>query len=173
MPRPAVPAALKRALYEESGYRCAVPQCRGTSALEMAHIEPWSAVRSHTYENMIVLCAVDHTRFDHGEIPKQSIQAFKDNLALLHGRYSDAERRVLEGFAAMPAAERETAGLPIAGGTAYTMMYLVRDGLVDVIPNRGITIGGLPPWEMVVLTPKGADAVGRMQGAQLIDPSLT
>jgi len=170
--RPAVPTALRRALYEEAGYRCAIPTCRGTSALEMAHIVPWAEVQTHSFDNMIVLCAVDHTRYDRGEIPRQSIQAYKDNLALLNGRYSDAERRILEAFTQVPDAELGSVGLPIPGGTAYTVMYLVKDDLVTVNPNRQISIGGLPPYEIVSLTRKGVDAVGRLRTAQRIDPSL-
>lgn len=170
--RPAVPAALKRELFEESGYRCAIPTCKGTSALEMAHIAPWSDVKSHAFENMIVLCAVDHTRYDRGEIPRKSILAFKNNLALLNGRYSDAERRILDAFAAMPEDRLEDTGLPIPGGTAYTIMYLVQDGLVYVQPMQGVTIGGLPPYELVGLTPKGAEAVRRLRSAQVIDPAV-
>lgn len=170
--RPAVPAAMKRALYEESGYRCAVPTCKGTSGLEMAHIRPWSEVRAHSFENMIVLCAVDHTRYDRGEIPRKSIEVYKENLALLNGRYSDAERRMLAAFAEWSDEELNTHGLPIQGGSGYTVMYLVKDGLVEVVLNSGLTIGDLPPYELVVLTPKGRDAVRRLRRAQRIDPSL-
>lgn len=170
--RPAVPTTIRRALFEEAGYRCAIPTCRGTSALEMAHIVPWSEVRAHSFDNMIVLCAVDHTRYDRGEIPRQSIQAYKDNLALLNGRYSDAERRILEAFTQVPDAQLGTGGLPIPGGTAYTVMYLEKDGLVTVNPNRHISIGGLPPYELVWLTPKGIEAVRRLRTAQRMDPGL-
>ncbi|TFD53004.1 HNH endonuclease, partial [Cryobacterium frigoriphilum] len=62
--RPDVPAALERQIKEEAGHRCAIPTCRGTSGLQMAHIVPWEVVREHTFENMILLCAVDHLRYD-------------------------------------------------------------------------------------------------------------
>lgn len=170
--RPAIPARLKRALFEEAGYRCAIPTCRGTSALEMAHIQPWSKVREHTFENMIVLCAVDHTRFDRGEIPTQSVQAYKRNLALLHGRYSDAERRVLEAFAQMPDGELSLNGLPIPGGTRYTVMYLLQDGLVMIRPGRGVPINGVPTFELVCLTDLGIEAVRRLRTARDLDPTV-
>lgn len=171
--RPAVPTALKRELYEEAGYRCAIPTCRGTSALEMAHIRPWSEVREHVYDNMIVLCAVDHTRFDRGEIPRPSIQVFKDNLMLLNGRYSEFERRLLETFAQAPDADLAMGWLPIPGGSSYMVSYLVRDELATVQPNNQISIGGLPPYEIVRLTAKGSEAVRRLRGAQRIDPTLS
>lgn len=171
--RPAVPAALRRELYEEAGYRCAIPTCRGTSALEMAHIRPWSEVQEHAYENMIVLCAVDHTRFDRGEIPRRSMEAFKDNLTLMNGRYSEFERRILETFAQGTEADLASGTLPIPGGTSYTVSYLLRDGLVIVEPNDQISIGGLPPYELVELTQKGIDAVRRLRSAQRIDSTLS
>jgi len=163
---------MKRAVSEEAGYRCAIPTCKGTSALEFAHIVPWSTVQEHTFDNLILLCAVDHTRFDRGEIPAKSMRAFKDNLALLRGRYSDSERRILEAFAIQDVPPAPGFGLPIPGGTSYTMMYLKKDGLVTVHPNTGISIGGLPPWELVVLTEKGRATVERMRNALLIEEAL-
>ena len=163
---------MKRAVFEEAGYRCAIPTCKGTSALEVAHIVPWSDVREHTFDNLIVLCAVDHTRYDRDEIPRKSMQVFKDNLGLLRGRYSDAERRILEAFANLPGQPEPDAGFPIPGGTAYTMMYLVKDGLVTVHPNNGISLGGLPPYEIVVLTERGLATVERMRSARLIEDAL-
>lgn len=171
--RPAVPSALKRELYEEAGYRCAIPTCRGTSALEMAHIRPWSEVREHTYENMIVLCAVDHTRFDRGEIPRQSVKAFKDNLMLMKSRYTESERRILVTFAQGQEADLASGYLVIPGGTSYTVSALIRDGLIVVEPNDQMSIGGLPPYETVELTQKGIDAVRRLRRAQRLDPTLS
>lgn len=169
--RPAIPAALKRAVMEESGYRCAIPTCKSTAALELAHISPWAKVKEHAFDNLIVLCANDHFRFDRGEIPRKSVEVFKANLGLLKSRYSDAERRMLEVFAldqTVPL-DNPAAGFPIPGGTGYTMMYLKLDGLVNIVPNNAISIGGLPPYEVVTLTPKGADVVRRMRSAMLID----
>lgn len=129
--RPAVPAPLKRALYEEAGYRCAIPTCRVPGPLELAHIEPWSQVREHRFENMIALCRNDHFRFDHSEIPRQSVRVFKSNLAVLNARYSEIERRLLEHFveAGMDAV------VTIDAGDLATLSFrnLVRDELVTVI----------------------------------------
>jgi len=171
--RPAIPVALKRAVMEEAGYRCAVPQCRGTAALEIAHISPWSKVKEHSFENLIVLCAVDHQRFDSNQIPRQSIETFKSNLGLLRGRYSDPERRILEAFARELAEPTTETGFPIPGGTSYTVMYLVQDGLVLVEPSLGLTLNGLPPWELVLLTPKGVEVVTRLRSNMLLDDSVS
>lgn len=167
--RPAIPAQLKRDLMEEAGYRCAIQTCKGTDALQLAHIVPWSQVREHSFENMIVLCAVDHHRYDAGTIPRKSIEAFKANLGLLRSRYSDAERRILEAFALDGRPLSTNNAWPIPGGAAYTVMYLERDGLITVHPNEGIMIGALPAYELVALTAKGVEVVRRMREAYKIE----
>ena len=97
--RRSIPRPMQRALKEESGYRCSIPTCQQTAALEFAHIEPWAKVQEHSFDNLIVLCAICHTRFDSGEIPKSSIVQFKRNLSLLTHRYSQTEYRLLTFFA--------------------------------------------------------------------------
>ena len=94
-----IPVELKRRVKEEAGYRCAIPSCRGTSALELAHITPYAKVKEHSFSNLILLCAICHSRFDGGEIPRQSMLQYKANLGLLVGRYSHMEIRLLEHFA--------------------------------------------------------------------------
>lgn len=165
--RPSVPMSLKRLLFEESGYRCAIPTCRGTSALEMAHIEPWSQVREHAFENMIVLCAVDHVRFDRGDIPKQSVQVFKANLGLIQHRYNDQERRLLEVFTQVPAEQLEIAHVQIPSDLDWTIYYLLKDDVVELRQPGGarITINGVPSSYAVHLTAKGRNLVERLRSA--------
>ena len=98
MSRPSVPPQLKRRLYQESGYRCSIPACRGTSSLQMAHITPYREVKTHKFENMIVLCANCHIRYDNKEMETDVIRNYKLNLAVTNGRYSIFEMRLLEFF---------------------------------------------------------------------------
>ncbi|MFJ5694572.1 HNH endonuclease signature motif containing protein [Arthrobacter sp. NPDC093125] len=93
-----IPAGLARKIKEEAGYRCAIPTCRGTSGLEMAHIVPWAKVKEHSFDNLILLCAVCHIRFDRGEIPAASVRQYKANLGLLSHRYTQMELRLLSAF---------------------------------------------------------------------------
>ncbi|MEU7025303.1 HNH endonuclease signature motif containing protein [Streptomyces sp. NPDC046275] len=79
--RGAVPRPLARRLFVEAGHRCAIPTCRATP-LEIAHIVPWARVRRHEFHNMIVLCPNCHTRFDRGEIDRQSMFRYKELLRL-------------------------------------------------------------------------------------------
>lgn len=128
--RPAIPAALQRAVEEEAGHRCAIPRCGGTSALQLAHIEPWSKVKEHTFENLILLCAVDHIRYDQGEISRISMRNYKRNLGVVNGRYNDFERRLLEWFEehGLNAVIR----LDYSATTELSLRNLVRDGLLGV-----------------------------------------
>lgn len=82
MSRKALPAKLKIDVLTEAGYRCAIPTCRMTTT-EIAHIEPWSKVKEHRFENLIALCPTCHTRYDKGEIKKQSIYEYKNYLRQL------------------------------------------------------------------------------------------
>lgn len=95
--RPAVPAAVKRAVLIEAGHRCAIPTCRQTP-VEIAHIEPWSTVKTHAAENLIALCPTCHTRYDNGDIDRISMRRYKANLAILNNRYTDIERQLLRAF---------------------------------------------------------------------------
>jgi len=87
--RPKIPNLLRREVLEEAGYACAIPVCR-IATVEIAHIEPWSKVKEHTFDNLIALCPNHHTLYDvEKKIPKASVLRYKANLAVLNGRYSD------------------------------------------------------------------------------------
>jgi HNH endonuclease len=96
--RPPVPEAIKRKLFEEAGYRCSVPTCRCTGPFEMEHIEDWVKVKKHRFDNMVLLCRNCHGRVTSGEISKASIKSYKRNLAVINGRYSIYELRMIEAF---------------------------------------------------------------------------
>lgn len=96
--RPKIPAALQRALKEEAGYRCAVPTCRAIGPFDFEHIEPWAKVKRHEEHNIVLLCVSCHARVTRGEIDKNAIKAYKRNLALINGRYSLFELRLIENI---------------------------------------------------------------------------
>lgn len=60
--RPKIPEHIVRKILIESGHRCAV--CGASCPLERAHIIPWSEVKEHVAENLIMLCANCHERAD-------------------------------------------------------------------------------------------------------------
>jgi len=104
--RDAIPTELSRAVLVEAGHRCAIPTCR-QHPVELAHIEPWSRVRNHTFGNLIALCPTCHARYDRGEIDRKAMLQYKAALSVLNSRYSDLERRILEQFAVRRLAWRQ------------------------------------------------------------------
>ncbi len=160
--RPAIPVQLRRDVLVEAGHRCAIPTCRSPQ-IHIAHIEPWAKVHEHNFANLIALCPNCHTRYDSGQIDRQSMLQYKANLSVLTNRYGDLEQRILLAFAAEP--RRETIWLP--GGLDIMVMYLLRDGLLALTTqNSGVIMAGVPSSVAYVLTPAGRDFVTKWLNAE-------
>jgi len=168
--RPAIPAELKRRVLMEAGHRCAIPTCR-TVPVELAHIEPWSEVRGHTFENLIALCPTCHTRYDNDDIDRLSMKGYKANLGLIYGRYGDMELRVLSLLAEEP--RRVQFSLPGAGWDVH-LMYLIKDGLIEpVFRNTGVVLVGRMLADVYDVTPAGQEFVRRWVEAQPVSPEAS
>ncbi|MGH9549748.1 MAG: HNH endonuclease signature motif containing protein, partial [Terriglobales bacterium] len=151
----------------EAGHRCAIPTCRATTT-EIAHIAPWAETHDHSFENLIALCPNCHTRYDQKkEIDRKSMHLYKQNLAVLNGRYSDFERRVFQHFA-----ETSEALILVAAGTELMLANAVRDGLIVRIPvefgtyNLSDSNGfkkSFPMNHTFQITPKGLDFVRKFK----------
>ncbi|PPJ04091.1 hypothetical protein C5E51_26175 [Nocardia nova] len=46
--------------------------------MDLAHVVPWSLVREHTFDSMIVLRPTCHRRFDQGEIDRESMRQYEN-----------------------------------------------------------------------------------------------
>jgi hypothetical protein len=89
--RPSIPAEIVRLVLVEAGHRCAIHTCRHP-AVDIHHIDPWSQVRRHSYENLIALCPNCHRRADRGEIDRLSLRMYKARLGSGEAkRYVEAE----------------------------------------------------------------------------------
>ncbi len=163
--RPAIPMAIKRKVLMEAGHRCAIPTCKQTP-VELAHIEPWSKVKEHTFENLIALCPTCHTRFDRGDIDKKSIEQYKSNLNVINNKYGDFEKRILEVFS--ESKDHNQIWLP--GGLDIMIMYLLKDGmLIDTGKTSGIIMSGMPSQKLYQLTDKGRVFVNEwLSGKEII-----
>jgi hypothetical protein len=71
------------AVLTESGYRCAVPTCRGILALDIHHIVEVSEDGGNVAENLLPLCPSCHALYHRGIIKKDSIYAWKALLVSL------------------------------------------------------------------------------------------
>lgn len=150
----------------EAGHRCAIPTCK-TVPVEIAHIEPWSRVHRHTFDNLIALCPTCHTRYDKLEIDRQSMLQYKANLMVLAGRYGDLERRVLRLFAET----RDAEYIDQPGGLKLFFLYLIEDGLLQFVGMSpwATQIQGVNTHERYQLTVKGREFIDRWLKARPLD----
>ncbi|MFD5078134.1 HNH endonuclease [Streptomyces sp. NPDC058371] len=163
--RPAIPRPLERRVLVEAGHRCAIPTCR-TVPVELAHIDPWSKVQEHTFENLIALCPTCHTRYDNGDIDRLSMKTYKANLSVISGRYGEMERRILDLLVESP----QAAQIRLPGGWDIQLMYLIKDGLLAVAQGGArIEIAGIPAHQDFVVTPAGRDFVSRWVKAEPVE----
>jgi hypothetical protein len=164
--RPAIPKALERQVLVEAGHRCAIPTCRQIP-VEIHHIEPWSKVHKHEFDNLIALCPTCHARCDSGQIDRLSVLQYKANLSVLNSRYGDLERRVLLYFAE----HRGKDTIPLPGGLDLLLTYLIRDGLLERVPALSLSIGAgaFLATENYRITEAGRKFINHWMKAQPLD----
>ncbi len=81
--RTKLPLTTRTILLTESGYRCAVPTCRGILALDMHHIWEVSKGGSDDPSNLIALCPTCHTLYHRGRISPEAIYVYKAMLVAI------------------------------------------------------------------------------------------
>jgi hypothetical protein len=127
--RPNIPAPVQRAVRVEAGHRCAIPTCRQTHGLEIHHIKEWAKGGTHVFDNLILLCAICHSRVTSGEIDAPAVRMYKANLGLIRGRYGDLELRIIERFVE----ERDRTEVVIDASHRLLLQYLVDDGMLEFL----------------------------------------
>lgn len=163
--RPDIPRPLEREVKVEAGHRCAIPTCRQTSGLQIHHIVDWAKVKRHEFHNLIYICAVCHARATSGEIDVTAMKQYKENLALVSGRYSHLERRIIENWAYYGLTSPTMQLSPMS---QLHVEQLLRDGLVE-------EINAWPAECMLLkLTPVGREFLDRfVSGRELEEPALS
>jgi len=68
--RPPIPAELKREVRQRCGFGCVI--C-GSPIYDYDHIEEFSLVKEHTFENLVLLCPLCHRKKTKGLITKQMV----------------------------------------------------------------------------------------------------
>ena len=93
------PNAVKKALRDEVGFGCPVPDC-GSPYLEWHHFDPpWHVEEHHRPEGMIALCREHHIQADNGAFTVDQMRQFKENgkqnWAQVKGRFNWMRNRLL------------------------------------------------------------------------------
>jgi hypothetical protein len=122
-----IPAKLKRRVLVEAGHRCAIPTCRSFD-VDLHHIIPFSKTEKHEYKNLIALCPNCHRRAEKGEIDRQSLFMYKDNLRYVIDKYSSFEIDLLMNLAQEP-----EKALVIPAHTELLFWRIKEEGLVEHI----------------------------------------
>lgn len=168
--RQTVSKKLERQLYAEAGWRCAIPACRATAPLEMAHIDPIENDGKNTFENMLLLCRNCHGRFDDKKnetrMKRTEMIRIKKNLMIINGRYSHFEMRVIEHFASNI---EENIQL---WGREFDVMYLLKDKIIIDDGKKVANAINFPP-KTYLLTEKGKKLINAWKAAEDWDAEET
>jgi hypothetical protein len=78
-----LPLRTKTLVLTESGYRCAVPTCRGILALDMHHIWEVKYGGGDDPSNLVALCPTCHALYHRGTILPDSIYLYKAMLVAI------------------------------------------------------------------------------------------
>jgi hypothetical protein len=74
----------KDAVLREAGYRCAVPTCNTTLAIDIHHIIEVFKGGGNALENLVALCPTCHALYHRGTITGDSIRHWKERLVMLN-----------------------------------------------------------------------------------------
>ena len=80
--RKSIPRDVRREIYIEAGYRCAVPKCGHETGLDIHHIDGDSD--NNSPENLLLLCAVHHRMATQGKIDQKACREIKGGLFMEH-----------------------------------------------------------------------------------------
>jgi transcription elongation factor Elf1 len=85
-PRKAIPEKMKKKIYQEANLTCPICGERDVTTFEIHHIQPYSEVKIHNEENLIMLCSNCHSKVTANEI--QEIDILRLKMSLMKGNHS-------------------------------------------------------------------------------------
>ncbi len=81
------------AVLREAGYRCAIPTCHTTLAIDVHHIIQVRDGGGNELPNLLALCPTCHALFHRGVISRESIKEYKNRIATLN-QVIDVEKEI-------------------------------------------------------------------------------
>src|SRR5579862_3222002 len=82
--RTKISPSIAQAVLIEAGYRCAVPTCRATLAIDLHHLVQVSAGGGNHVSNLLALCPYCHGLHHRGTIPAEALRVWKGLLVSLN-----------------------------------------------------------------------------------------
>jgi HNH endonuclease len=150
--RPSVPAAIKRALLQQTGNKCANPGCPNVLR-EIHHINEWAVYHTHDEENMIAICPACHDSVTRGLLTISDEE-------LYHWKGIKRSRETLTGHLFIEPALTPTlilGHINVAGPDGVTVMELdqtklsltVRDRELGILNLKTVDSAGQPMLDVV------------------------
>lgn len=82
--RRTISISVKRQVLHEAGYKCSNPVCRTILTIELHHLDYISDKGGNNPDNLLPLCPNCHALHHQGNIPKESLRAWKIFLTTLN-----------------------------------------------------------------------------------------
>jgi hypothetical protein len=122
--RKSLPIDVRQQVLHEAGYKCANPVCKHMLTLDIHHLVPISENGPDSMDNLPALCPNCHTMHHRGEIPKQSLIAWKMQLLSLNEGY---DRKLFDMLITL----RKVGELIVTGGDLPQFAPLIASDLAD------------------------------------------
>lgn len=135
--RKPISLSTRMTVLHESGYKCSNPACRTILTLDIHHLDFVSEGGPNLPENLLALCPNCHSLHHNGNIPRDSLRAWKMLLLSLNEAF---DRRSIDILLAL----YKLGGLMVWGDGLLNCAALVASGLVTVCEkNKKIKRDGL------------------------------
>lgn len=160
--RSRVPARVADEVLTESGYRCAVPTCRGILAVDLHHLVPVRDGGPNTAANLIALCPTCHALHERGTIPHASVATWKRYLQSLSRGYDHSTLDLLWFL-------KRTPGFQCSGDGVVSFARLIGTGLAELSVGQN----GFGALVGVALSERGTELLNawtEADGAYLSQP---
>ena len=146
--RKKIPVDIKRSVLHLGGFKCGNPACRSILTLDIHHIVQVSDNGENKPDNLIALCPNCHALHHRGEIPIESIRAWKLILLALNEAFDQKSIDQLLSLSLI-------GDLYVSGDGVLQCSALIANNLIDAHAFSARDSQGPAPWYKINLSNKG------------------